>query len=1003
MAMNRYIMRYTWSFVLFFFYASISYGTTLVSISENSNIITQYEKYEATFTLSRNYANPFDTSQVEINAVLTCPDLSVLQVPAFYYRLYQVSGSNPETYSNPGPAQWKFRFAPEQIGIYTYTITIVDIDGTQTVYSGGDFTCVPGSGRGFIRINPKDNLTFVYDNGSPRINIGHNVSWANEGRSGAAAYAHYFSRMNEAGENWVRIWMCPYSGDGGTILEWRNHPYFSGVGQLSMQIAQRLDTMVEQARQNGIAIQLTFQYHGQFSTRVDSNWDGNPYNIVHSADGGFLSNPEDFFTNAQAIQLTKDKYRYIIARWGYSPAIFAWELWNEVQFTGSDAQNWWTAGYVDKVAAWHDEMAIYIKSIDPHRHPVTTSSYYQLSTPLYELDSIDIVQEHFYENPTIEAIPTMIRPLMERFQKPVLVGEYGMNDGNGTNMPWQERELIHNGSWAGLMNGQSAHAWRWDRIDLWNWYEEFQALSVFAQGENLAGLDNLPRAVPGNESILAQPLMDGFNDVPVEGLHCYQSDDRFTGMGWLSVYLHASWNPRKSNPYFHVEMPENGQFIVHVSKVSNTAGGKLQITLDGSSIYHQSQPSGGENYQIAVPITAGPHIVRVINTGADWIQICKYEFRPNTISEVDSIGMVGCRNALLWIYDTSSQEQQTQADRIPSLPLTIRGLDDGWYNLDYFLTRDQGGAAFGTSALSCGGILTSNIPSFERDIALKITEVMDYENLITLASQWLQSDLELESDFSGDGRVDNEDFALLADSWLQFHDYLNPPIVVSAGQDQTLSLNNGTAGPVLMNPFINALGDLTYVWSLVYSGSASPAPTINQICSDPSAVNPIFTFSQTGTYSITLTARNTQMQSGSASVQIGVLEYPVRFQAEDADLSQLIGGNSGVYNDRPADNGQYCLVDWQGEPRIIWRIACSTAKTCHLYVRSQGVSNYSGRGDYYKINNGSNLFFAFGDTPDGQWATFGPFPITLNAGINTIQIIRCWGGIRYDYIEIPDL
>lgn len=90
--------------------ACILQATNLTSITENSDTIGQYEKYESTFTLNRTYTNPFDTDEVEINATITQPDLSTVQVPVFYYRYYQVSGSNPETYSNPGPEQWKFRF-----------------------------------------------------------------------------------------------------------------------------------------------------------------------------------------------------------------------------------------------------------------------------------------------------------------------------------------------------------------------------------------------------------------------------------------------------------------------------------------------------------------------------------------------------------------------------------------------------------------------------------------------------------------------------------------------------------------------------------------------------------------------------------------------------------------------------------------------------------------------------------------------------------------------------
>ncbi len=583
--------------------ARLIYATSLTSITENLDTVCQYEKYEATFTVDRSYTNPFDINEVDLYATLTRPDLTTVQVPAFYYRYYQVSGSNPETYANPGPEQWKFRFAPSQSGTYTYTVTVIDRDGTQTIYTNGNFTCTPGTGKGFIRIHPQDKLTFVYDDGTPRINIGHNVAWANEGWAGATGYGHYFEEMSRAGENWVRIWMCPWSGDGGLILEWRNHAYFNGVGRLSLQTAQRWDTVIELAEQYGLAVQPTFQYHGQFSTRVNPNWNENPYNKIYAADGGFLADPHEFFTNAEALRLTKNKYRYIIARWGYSRAIFAWELWNEVQYTGSDDHNWWTPGYVDAVTAWHDEMARYIKGIDAHAHPVTTSDYYQLSTPLYELDSIDIVQKHFYDSPTIDGMKKMIGSLMERFPKPVLVGEFG----NLTREATQNRLLMRNGNWAGFMLGQSAHQWWWDEIDPYGWYEDFQALTIFTQDTDVSGMSLLARAVPGQESIIAEPLMEGFMDDPNEGLHCFQMNDHFTGMAYLSVYLHAPWSDRKSNPYFHVDMPADGDFILHVRNVSGNPNNIIEIPVDRNPVYRQTQASGAQDYEISVPISAGPH------------------------------------------------------------------------------------------------------------------------------------------------------------------------------------------------------------------------------------------------------------------------------------------------------------------------------------------------------------------------------------------------------------
>ena len=66
-----------------------------------------------------------------------------------------------------------------------------------------------------------------------------------------------------------------------------------------------------------------------------------------------------------------NRLRYIVARWGYSPAIGMWEFFNEIdniQFR--DAKNPIPA---EEIVAWHARMARYLKSIDPYGHPVTTS------------------------------------------------------------------------------------------------------------------------------------------------------------------------------------------------------------------------------------------------------------------------------------------------------------------------------------------------------------------------------------------------------------------------------------------------------------------------------------------------------------------------------------------------------------------------------------------------------------------------------------------------------
>src|SRR5690606_29016805 len=101
-------------------------------------------------------------------------------------------------------------------------------------------------------------------------------------------------------------------------------------GELDRQVARRWDAVVDAAEEHGVYFQFVLQYHGQVSTSVNPNSHENPWN---AANGGWLESPSHFFTDERARRLTRQKYRYIVARWGYSPSIMAWELFNEVELT----------------------------------------------------------------------------------------------------------------------------------------------------------------------------------------------------------------------------------------------------------------------------------------------------------------------------------------------------------------------------------------------------------------------------------------------------------------------------------------------------------------------------------------------------------------------------------------------------------------------------------------------------------------------------------------------
>ncbi len=758
-------------------FVPVSFAVEVTSISQNSPTISQYEKYELTFTLDTTYSNPFDTDIIDVTAVITQPDGTQVTAPAFYYREFEVVGSGPEVYRNPGPEQWKIRFAPSIPGSYSFDININEAGVVTTFSDMPTFVCTEGTSRGFVRVDSDDPLCFQYDDGTARNNIGHNVCWVSEELAGCRTY---YNNMAAVGENWTRIWMCSWGRDGWVTIEYNSahgSNNFSGVGTYSLQTSQRLDSVVEAAEELGIGIQLVLQYHGAFSTTTNPDWANNPYNSSRPQDGGFLQNPEDFFSNAEAIRLTKNKYRYIIARWGYSCAIFAWELWNEVQYTDG-----WSKARPD-VVSWHREMAEYISAVDPHGHLVTTSSHSSGFEDIWVIEDIDVVQVHHYGTPVIGSFKTTPHDMGDRYQKPVILGEFGAGsiDGNNseTNVeilgePYKSQMLeglvLHNGIWSAFHAKSSSHLWWWDwYIEPYNQYPVFAPLSEYMDGEDLRGMHPAERAVSGFDSYTANPQIGDFYHVHTQ-TDFYLDGYRFAGMEKLSKFLQgASQSQYRSDPVFHLTMPEAGRLIIQVNQVSAWGNNSLQVRVDSSVVFSSSYQAGASNFTIEVPLGAGDISVQIENTGQDWFNITGYEFAPGQPSLLDSTGLLKEDRALIWVYDINSQYGRTPSGIFSGEALQVRGLADKKYDVNFYATRGMGGVIETQKVESVDGLLSCTIPDFSRDIAVKVTPscIVGLGDLMSLAFYWLESGEQLIADFNNDDRVDTPELGAVANLWLE--------------------------------------------------------------------------------------------------------------------------------------------------------------------------------------------------------------------------------------------
>jgi len=383
-----------------------------VTVTPNSRTIPPYEVLELTFQHEREYANPF--LDVTIAVTFTAPSGKQYEVGGFHYG----SAEPPEVrVQNPGEGQqveyvyrkadlWKARFAPAELGQWRYSYRFVNTAGEQAV-GEGTFACVESRvhNPGFVRQDPDNPFRWTFDDGSPYYPIGLQEGWGD--------WAPNASFLDTAS------------------MEGPFRPERHGPGKDPLPPGPLFQPGPSSNPQNGDVCLRTFARCGfnlyRFSQqnntpRLLADWDHYlpaeaamtdellqrmrqyGYRIMYGIFGYqpvFNNEPG----NAEAMAKVQRFIKYSVDRWG--PYVDVWEFLNEQ----------------DAADGWYAIMAPYLRSIDPYRHPITTS----WERP--QLPGIEICAPHWYEGIENELGSDQVTADHARAWKgagkPVIVGEHG--------------------------------------------------------------------------------------------------------------------------------------------------------------------------------------------------------------------------------------------------------------------------------------------------------------------------------------------------------------------------------------------------------------------------------------------------------------------------------------------------------------------------------------------------------------------------------------------------
>ena len=422
-------------------FVCLALSAQISSVTQKDSKVRQYDAVFFEVVLTGEWENPYLQEEAALDMILTSPSGKELVLPCFYKSGKTGSAST-----------WEARFTPQEKGTYSYFFRYSEDGDIASESEPASFTAGKGKGKGILHV--RDNWTLVYDNGEPFRGVGINLCW--ESRS--SDDSKFFKDLHEQhdrfnydvmlpdfaanGGNFTRMWMCSWNFPIDRQRHFNNHRYEETEEYMNPSAVERLDHVVGLCEDLDIRIMLCM---GQGNVRADRN----------------------FFNNDDAKTRYRNYLRYIVARWGYSPAVGMWEFFNEID----NVQHRDPAGVIpaEEIVAWHDEMSTYLAELDPFHHIRTTSISHRDLRGLNSVKNIDINQKHIYN--ATHVVPETIDNYSERFGKPYVIGEVGYewdwlknfdDFADGMNMDFRRA------FWYGLFNRTSVTPMTW----WWEWFDE---------------------------------------------------------------------------------------------------------------------------------------------------------------------------------------------------------------------------------------------------------------------------------------------------------------------------------------------------------------------------------------------------------------------------------------------------------------------------------------------------------------------------------------------------
>jgi hypothetical protein len=595
----------------------------------------------------------------------------------------------------------------------------------------------PPARTGYVKL-AEGGQYFETGDGKPLRILGENVCWP--GSRGTYDYELWFPAMQAAGENYARLWMCPWAfgieTDPDSLVRYRQDRAF------------QLDYVFGLAEQTGVYLLLCLDYHGMWEVTPDywggnNYWPANPYN---SANGGPCINQNAFFTNATARTTYQKRLRYLVARYGYSPNLLGWQFFNEID-------NVYSYLKPADVASWHGVMGAWLKANDSYSHLVTTSLTGNSERPeIWQVPQLDFATYHSYGEPQpANRLSAVAQSFLQRYRKPMIIDEFGSDwrGWNRENDPFLRG--FRQGLWGGALGGSAGASvsWWWENIHNENLYGIYSAMDriLGRTGWGSGTWTNIgfrtagPPPTSAGESLTNAEPFDvllvpnaAWGGKPGGQLAVVDPDSAVYSSSTLNSFVHGTGHPELRVPFrLSAWLAESARIVAHLNSVSD--GAIMIVKVDGTERFRTNLPNldgswnvnGEYNMDIPVNISSGKHLVEIANAGGDWFfldWVRMERVQPSTYPNgwqpsADAIGLRGVRESLFYVVapglsfpgHATNSALKLQIDQT----ITLTNWPEGTFFAEWYDPATGTPAGTG-SAVSSNGALSFPLPAFKEDL-----------------------------------------------------------------------------------------------------------------------------------------------------------------------------------------------------------------------------------------------------------------------------------------------